>query len=158
MTSTSAAPVSSGCLSPFDEEWERIASPGIEIQPIIGIETRPGPARVGNERNRRRGERVVVRTPALLTTPDFHDALHCTGVDLSLSGVILDSADAWPQGCDVARLSLMLPGELLHAWVRLVRTTPRGRAVEFVRLPREERVRLARYIRERRFSPRALGG
>jgi hypothetical protein len=133
-------------MSGFDEEWERIEPP-VEPPPDIGYRDTEPAIRPGN---RRRGERVRTRLPALVVTPHVQAALHGVGTDISLSGAHLDLYGTLPVDGDVVRLSLSLPTEMLHVWARKVRTTPRGQAVEFIGVSRVERTSLARYLHEQR--------
>lgn len=132
-------------LSDFDREWEQVNRPSVEVRRVIDIEPESQP-----QRNRRRGDRVPTSLPALIVTSHRRAAVHCTGTDLSLSGAHLSVPPALLAGTEVVRLCLVLPNETVHVWARPVRTTPNGRAVEFVSIERNERARLARFIAARR--------
>lgn len=112
-------------LSEFDQEWERI----------------------GSRTNRRRGERVPTRVPVIVTSPSGVPT-YCLSTDLSLSGALLDLAPEFVPDVDVVTVCLALPDEMLEVSARPVRTTPRGRAIEFVDVKLSERSRLAAYIHD----------
>src|SRR5690242_18391310 len=97
-------------VSRFDQQWER-------------IERR-------SHLNRRRGERVPVKLPVLVVSEDHSRALHCMGIDVSLSGAQLYLSGRPLPGGDVVRVCMALPSGLLRVWARPARQTPGGRAIE----------------------------
>jgi hypothetical protein len=132
-------------FSAFDREWEQVSHPSVEVRRVIEIEPESRP-----QRNRRRGDRIPTHLPVLIVTARRTAAVHCTGTDLSLSGAHLSIPPALLPGTEVVRVCLMLPNEMLRLWARPVRSTPHGRAVEFVSIDRKARSHLASFINARR--------
>ena len=128
-------------LSEFDQEWERIEEQSSD--PFAAGFHQPGRSRA----NRRRGERVPTRVPVIVTLQNGVP-VYCLSTDLSLSGAHLDLAAEFVPDVDVVTVCLALPDEMLQVSARPVRTTARGRAIEFVEVRPSERSRLASYILE----------
>lgn len=137
-------PANTPYLSEFDREWDRIDAPSEQ-----------GPNQpVGSHANRRRGERVATQLPVIVAASESGVPVYCLSTDLSLSGAHLDLSAEFLPDVDVIRVWLALPDQMLHVLARPVRTTAQGRAVEFVRVERAERARLALYIHELRVAAR----
>jgi hypothetical protein len=151
---------SSGLAGPyssdFDAQWEQIAETEVSARPTIPI----GPpislgkervveigAKLRKPRQRRRGTRFPAHLPALLITADKHKAVHCTAINLSLSGALLRMSGR-PLERQPWRLCLALPGGVLNTWARPVRSNPRGQAFEFIDLAARERTQIATYIHD----------
>jgi hypothetical protein len=117
---------------------DEIAGERISVNPTI-------PADSGG-RQRRRGTRVPTDFPAVLLAADRHAQVHCSAVDLSLSGTLLSMPEGRLERRERWRLWLVLPGVVLRVWARPVRWSDHEQAFEFIELAAAERLELATYV------------
>lgn len=137
--------------SRFDEQWEQIAEDKIPGQPTISIGAAPvvpTAARAREPRQRRRGTRFPAHLPAMLLTADHHTAVHCSAVDVSLSGALLSMPERSLSRREPLRLCLALPRGILNVGARPVRSNDHEHAFEFIDLAADDRSQLARYIHD----------
>lgn len=127
---------------------DEIAGERISAQPTIpvGEELSIAGARHRGPRQRRRGTRVPTDFPAVLLAADRHAQVHCSAVDLSLSGTLLSMPEGRLERRERWRLWLVLPGGVLRVWARPVRWIDHEQAFEFIGLGAPERLELATYV------------
>jgi hypothetical protein len=127
---------SSGLATPDEIAGERSsAHPTIQVDP-----------RHSGGRQRRRGTRVPTDSPAVLLAADRRAQVHCSVVDLSLSGALLSIPDGRLERRERWRLWLVLPGGVLRVWARPVRWSDHEQAFEFIGLGAAERLELVTYV------------
>jgi hypothetical protein len=120
---------------------DEIAGERISVHPTIP----DGVAHSGG-RQRRRGTRVPTDFPAVLLAADRHAQVHCSAVDLSLSGTLLSMPEGRLERRERWRLWLVLPDSVVRVWARPVRWIDNEQAFEFIGLGPDERLELATYV------------
>jgi hypothetical protein len=127
---------------------DEVAGQRFSVHSAMQIGKEQGVAGAGDRgsRQRRRGTRVPTDFPAVLLAADRHTQVHCSAVDVSLSGTLLSVPGRRIERRERWRLWLVLPGGVLRVWARPVRWYDQEQAFEFIDLAAPERLELATYV------------
>jgi hypothetical protein len=133
----------------FDEEWEYIAAELSSRAPSSPVgRLKPEP-----QRKVRRARRAQVHLPAMILAPPELKGTHCSVINLSANGVLLDSLLAPSKSGDPIRICFALPEVILRTWASQVRIVGRSSALQFMGMGQAQRSMIADYLD--RFSSQA---